>query len=224
MVRFQKLHEGATPDETHVIYNRFYQGGGWAAPDDREQLKAVVAAPAGWSPGARLLELGCGMGHHARLLHELGFQVTAVDASDVGIEKAKENRGPQYICADVRTFTPEGTFDGIFSRGLSFFHYELDGPNKHGINVVEQTARMFQWLRPGGTFALQISSDFSGRRPTTWIHHNRRSDYVGLFERFGEVVGVSDWKGVSLTSDEQAQRRGQQRKSRGVVIVTRKQS
>ena len=54
----------------------------------KEPLPLLVRAVCGLQPG-RALDLACGAGRHAIFLAERGWQVTAVDASHVGIEIAK---------------------------------------------------------------------------------------------------------------------------------------
>ena len=189
---------------------------------ERNQLEKVVVAFTGWEEGDHILELGCGNGQHAKLLHDMGFAVTAVDHSDVGIDAAKaRHEGPNFVQADVREFEPEEEPDGIYIRGMSFYHYELAGINRHGIDVLEETKRMFEWLRSGSIFVMQIASNFSGDRPEDWIHHNKLSDYVGLFSQCGEVVSTTDWNGRALTSDADAKKFGGGTRS-GIVIMTRK--
>jgi tellurite methyltransferase len=54
----------------------------------KEPLPLLVRAVCGLQPG-RALDLACGTGRHAIFLAEHGWQVTAVDASHVGIEIAR---------------------------------------------------------------------------------------------------------------------------------------
>lgn len=54
----------------------------------KEPLPLLARAVCGLQPG-RALDLACGTGRHAIFLAERGWQVTAVDASHVGIEIAK---------------------------------------------------------------------------------------------------------------------------------------
>lgn len=220
----RKLSEGETPEQCRTIYNEFYRKGGWKGRSDKQEQQVMLrtAHHAGWHVGDPILEVGCGTGQHAAILARGGCKVTAVDISEVGIARAKKRYGgPSFVCADLRTWTPPRKFAGIYSRGMSFFHYELDGVNRHGIDVPAETARMFKWLRRGGSFVLQICTDFSGKRPEGFVHHNKLSDYIALFQEFGEVFRVTDWNDASLTSDAQARSRGKGPRS-GIIIYTRK--
>lgn len=74
-----------------------------------------------FKPGARLLCLAEGEGRNAAFLAEQGFQVTAVDASQIGLHKleklaAKAGVHVETICSDLKDFDM-GTneWDGIIS-------------------------------------------------------------------------------------------------------------
>jgi|DEB0MinimDraft_4_1074332.scaffolds.fasta_scaffold04299_6 2-polyprenyl-3-methyl-5-hydroxy-6-metoxy-1,4-benzoquinol methylase len=65
-----------------------------------------------------VLELGCGLGHDANYFHKLGFNVTALDVSEVAIQKAKSTYNHiNFVCSDFRTFNSNKKFDIIFVRG-----------------------------------------------------------------------------------------------------------
>ncbi len=70
-------------------------------------------------PVGRVLDLACGEGRNAIWLAERGFEVTAVDFSEVAIERAKDiaaRRGVEveWICEDVTSYEPKpGTFERV---------------------------------------------------------------------------------------------------------------
>jgi 2-polyprenyl-3-methyl-5-hydroxy-6-metoxy-1,4-benzoquinol methylase len=65
-----------------------------------------------------VLELGCGLGHDANYFSNLGFDVTALDVSEVAIEKAKSTYNHiNFVCSDFRTFDTNKKFDLVFVRG-----------------------------------------------------------------------------------------------------------
>ena len=93
----------------------------------------------------------------------------------------------------------------IFCRGMSWFHRELhEACEVTGVNVSEKVPGFFRFIKPGGLFVLQISTDFSGRCPGNDVHNNRLSEFVRLFEPCGEIVHKSNWAGVEVTDDAQA--------------------
>ncbi len=190
-------------DDSTPFYDQFYGRGGWPYNFEKEHvaLQPVVRA-AGWKKKFKILEVGCGMGTHAKILAFMGMDVWAVDVSEVAIEMARKQHGTSknlhYVAADVADVgkwrNDMEPFDGIYARGMSYFHYELGGVNCKGIDVSHQTERMFSWLRDGGTFVLQICTDLSGDRGDT-VHSNTYRDYLDLFERFGRVVSFTDLEG-----------------------------
>ena len=204
-------------------YNDFYDKGGWRYFKwlEKRILQKRVIMPLKLTKGLKLLEIGCGMGHQSNIFSELGFKVVGVDISEGGIKYAKENYStPKYLQMNAKDlaleFEPE-SFDIIFSHGMSWYHYELNGINQSGIDVPSCTKDLFQLLTKGGIFILTIWTEFSGRRPDGEIHHNELKDYVSLFERFGEIILISDRKGNVLKTDSDAKK-----SKRGIIIATRK--
>ena len=201
-------------DATH--YNLKYgSGDGWKYNDETVQkMMRPIIRSANWGP--HIIEIGCGEGYHSWWLSTKGVAVTAVDSSSVAIQRARQsyqNDGLKYVNADVAEWNPGSLCQGIFARGMSWYHRELDGSGL--VDVPAQTARVFGWLEPGTDFALQIWTTFSGDRPRTGIHHNRLSDYLGLFEPLGEVVSACDYSGANLLN-------GGSRRSNGINIIVRK--
>lgn len=79
----------------------------WSASPNR----FLVAEAAGLAP-ARALDLACGEGRNAIWLAELGWQVTAVDFSEVAIAKARERAARDgadvdFVCGDLLDYEPE---------------------------------------------------------------------------------------------------------------------
>jgi SAM-dependent methyltransferase len=194
-------------------YNRFYRKGGWNYSKDLElaRLRAHVLPSAGWVPGDAVLEIGCGLGFHSALLHDEGFKVVGVDISADGIRKAQEAWvGPEFVCKNLAEFAPDGKLHGILCRGMSWYHYNLSP------NLRARTARMFDWLEPGGTFVLQIATNFSGDRPEKQVHHNTVDDYLSFFAPLGNIVAITDWDGKQLRSGSSG--------AHGVIVTVRKES
>lgn len=209
-------------DDSTSFYDQFYGKGGWPYNLDQQRRALVpVAKEAGWGVGSRILEVGCGTGMHSRIFSEWGMKVTALDVSEVAIEMARKQHGDDvnYVAADLSKWEG-GMFDGVYARGMSYFHYELDGVNCKGIDVPHQTERLFSWLRPGGTFVLQICTDLSGDRGDT-VHSNTYLDYLDLFERFGRVVSFTDLEGNTIDAETKGDpTRGPSKQ--GIILVVKK--
>lgn len=74
----------------------------------------------------KVLDIGCGEGKDAVFLARNGYDVTAFDAAETGLQKARElaalhGVSVDFFKADVRDFRLECDYDIIFSSGV--FHY-----------------------------------------------------------------------------------------------------
>lgn len=92
-----------------------------------EPLPLLVRAAGRMHPG-RALDLACGTGRHAIFLAARGWQVTAVDASDVGIKLAKENAQARHVEVDWRVADLElGLFEietGAYDLVIVFYYLQ----------------------------------------------------------------------------------------------------
>lgn len=101
----------------------------------------------------RLLEIGCGEGKDAVFLASNGYQVTAFDVTQSGIEKAKRLADVhrvevRFFRADLREFRPEEEFDIIYSSGV--FHHILPELRQELMDCyLDHTA-------PGGMHAVNV--------------------------------------------------------------------
>jgi 2-polyprenyl-3-methyl-5-hydroxy-6-metoxy-1,4-benzoquinol methylase len=81
--------------------------------------------------GKSALELGSGTGDFARKLAELGFDVLAVDFSEVAIAQAKElhpeSASIKYVVADLETYKPKGELDLITMKLVLAFIKDKKG-------------------------------------------------------------------------------------------------
>ncbi|HSL16795.1 MAG TPA: class I SAM-dependent methyltransferase [Methylomirabilota bacterium] len=128
-------------------WNRRYREKGlvWSAEPNRFLVEEV----ADLAPG-RALDLGAGEGRNAIWLAERGWRVTAVDFSEVALEKARRiaaerEVGIETVRADLTGYRPEpAAFDLVL---LLYLH--LPPPEMAG--VVDGAARA---VASGGTFLL----------------------------------------------------------------------
>jgi SAM-dependent methyltransferase len=114
-----------------------------------EPSRFLVAEADGLHP-SRALDLACGEGRNAVWLAERGWQVTGVDFSEVGLEKARglaAARGvaAEWVAADLLDYDPE---PAAFSLVIAFY---LQVPEAERTPIVRRAAGA---VAPGGRFVL----------------------------------------------------------------------
>jgi tellurite methyltransferase len=107
-------------------------------------------------PAGRALDLGAGEGADSIRLALLGYQVDAVEVSEVAAGKIRrfaEDAGAKVrvMVADIRKFTPDSSYDVIICNGV--LHY-VDEKER----VV---AGMQQATRPGGINVVSLWSSYT---------------------------------------------------------------
>jgi SAM-dependent methyltransferase len=106
-------------------------------------------------PG-RALDLGAGEGADSIRLAKLGYEVTAVEISNVGAQKIlkfadEENIRVNVQVADIASFRPQGMFDLVICNGV--LHYVRDKES-----VIETMQRA---TRPGGLNVISLWSAYT---------------------------------------------------------------
>lgn len=124
----------------------------------------------GLSPGACVLDLGCGPGRHALELARRGFRVTGVDRTARYLEQARdaanaERLEVEWVRADMRAFRRERAFDAAISLFTSFGYF--DDPAEE-LRVLENVSAS---LKPGGRLVMDLlGKEVLARKfqPTAW--------------------------------------------------------
>jgi tellurite methyltransferase len=140
-------------------------------------------------PAGRALDLACGYGRNALHLASLGWQVTAVDSSSVGIEILRERgRGANV---DARLANLEaGEFSiatGAFDLICDFFYLQRD-----------LFPQIREGVRPGGVFvgAIHLADDTPGRNPAFVLQPGElRKEFAGW-----KILFYSEGQGRSRRS------------------------
>jgi SAM-dependent methyltransferase len=114
----------------------------WGADPNRFLEAELRDAP----PEGRVLDLACGEGRNAIWLAARGWQVTAVDYSEVAIERAqglaaREGVEVEWVCADLTRWTPEARA----FRLVVILYLQVPGEDRR--RVLERAASA---LAPGG--------------------------------------------------------------------------
>lgn len=115
-------------------------------PAARIVSEVTAAEDAGLSVGTAV-DLACGDGRHARWLAAHGWQVRAVDFSEVAIKQARSKDSDEgrsgsvdWVVGDATTWAPTEPVDLVV---VGFLHLELD-------TLADVLRNAGTWLRPGG--------------------------------------------------------------------------
>jgi SAM-dependent methyltransferase len=148
----------ATHSEQSALFAERYQG---LAGDpfascfaySRRRLQEFLERLLGAGEGRRLLDVGCGTGHHLADLTQRGFEVSGVDGSAEMLDHARRlNPGRDLRLADVNALPfGDASFDVVLS--VEVLRY-LARPG-------EAIAEMARVLKPGG-FALVTAAPLFG--------------------------------------------------------------
>ena len=132
-------------DEVAAEYVERIAGELAGKPLDRHLLNRFAEAMQGQGLVA---DLGCGPGHVARYLHDLGVRMLGVDISPAMIRFARErNPGMEFRVGDMRALVlPDGALSGI----VAFYSLIHVAPEEHPRTIVE----FRRVLRPGGLLLL----------------------------------------------------------------------
>jgi len=149
-------------------------------------------------PGERVLDLGCGTGHLARRIAEVGATVVGMDLSESMVAQAQRNYpGLTFVVADARDFRFDEPFDAVFSNAVL-----------HWVTPPERAiACMARALRPGGRLVLEMGGKGNIRAIREAIEASL--DEVGAPENkalkpwyypsVGEYAGLLEAAGLAVT-------------------------
>ena len=174
----------------------------------------LAAAARHIRPNGRVLVPGDGEGRNGTWLAQQGFQVTSVDMSPVGCEKARRLAAARgvaldVVCSDLRDWAwPKGAFDAVVSI---FLH--LPPSVRGGLH-----ARMRDALAPGGVILIEAFEPrhiaFRERQPSV----GGPGDVAMLFTL---DMLAADFAPLSMLSGEQTETdlaEGPRHRGRGAVV------
>lgn len=99
----------------------------------------------GFAPGARILDLGAGVGRHALWLAKQGFDVTALDAAPDGLARIDAAGGVATVQSRMHDLPfADGAFDHVLSWNV-IYHGDED-------ILLRTIAEIRRVLKPGGTY------------------------------------------------------------------------
>jgi SAM-dependent methyltransferase len=118
---------------------------------DAARAVALVERLAPGPVGRRVLDVGCGPGRHARLLHDAGYRVAGLDLSAPLLRTARAATAAPLVRGDMRRLpVRSGSMDLVVNLFTSFGYFPDDA--EHAAVIAE----MARTLRPGGMLVLDF--------------------------------------------------------------------
>jgi SAM-dependent methyltransferase len=132
------------------------------------------------TPGAAMLDVGCGRGRHCRQLAKNGFKATGLDIAFSSIREAKKYQSDSlhFYQHDMRRPFGASQFDYVFNFFTSFGYFNT---------LVENNAvvyNMAKALKPGGTLVIDyLNVAYSEKR---LVHKEQK-------EIDGTIYNITRW-------------------------------
>ncbi len=110
---------------------------------------------------AKVLDLCCGSGRHARALAEEGYRVLGIDLSATLLEIARQSsdgmKGPNYVRQDMRAAYPDAPYACVTNFFTSFGYFD---ERSDDLKVLHRVAEALE--RPGGYFFFDyLNADYT---------------------------------------------------------------
>ena len=138
--------------------------------DPQEAWAREILDRAGFEPGDRILDAGCGSGRITKLLVERGLDVVAVDADPAMVATAREQLDPvvEIHQQDLLELELDEPVDGVFSCAV--FHWIADHDRLF--------TRLHAAMKPGARLVAQCGGhgniarvlEAVGPREGTWLY------------------------------------------------------
>lgn len=185
-----------------VAYDEYYQSEnlfGTAYPELIDFFK-------NWKNRSKLLDLGCGQGRDAIPLAKMGYQVTAIDHSTVGIGQLndiaiKENLPLEGFVADIFAYQGLEAYDFILLD--SMFHFAKSDLQretefiKRVISEAKEGALIAFFIQDTGTNVKTLNSIIASQEHTEYIQDLQ---LVYTFEdKQSRHKSVTDYRMLVLT-------------------------
>ncbi len=129
----------------HILYQNRNE-------EEADMFVSNLSDHLGIPKGSKVLDLACGKGRHAVILHKKGFQVLGVDLSSKSIQQAQKraNTGLSFAVHDMREPITNETFDAVFNLFTSFGYFDDKTQNK------KMCSSIADMLRPGGKLVIDF--------------------------------------------------------------------
>jgi SAM-dependent methyltransferase len=172
------------------------------------------------TPGAKLLDLGCGSGAKLALFDRLGWDCYGIDISPRAIAHAAQIVPPQHLFAGQLSDAPFSAFAFDVVRSDNVVEHLLDplAELRHVHRLLKRSGQLFLYVPHLGGLTLRL---LRGGSISSWIPFHltlfSRPGLKALLERAGfanvrlSSYSPPDW--ISLSVAQEARRRGASREA-----------
>lgn len=153
--------------ETHTLEARYFERMATSLGDKMKIIENLPPVTEGYSP--RVLDVGAGGGEFSATLEELGYTVTALDASDDAIVRMRQ-KFPElttvHMLANESEKLGESMFDAVVCSSIlhEVYSYGDNSHKKGDFGSLESALKAFmKILKPGGVLVIR-----DGVKPANW--------------------------------------------------------
>lgn len=146
--------------------------------------------------GGRILDAGCGSGRDSKAFSEMGYEVTAIEASKKLANLAKSHTGVNVINTTFAKFKSDERFDGIWAC-TSLLHVPKKDFNKSLTNLTDH-------LKPGGVMWVYLKEGLTEEKDSK----GRFFNYVSQEEMEKIISTTKGLKLIEVKNNENEFRKG----------------
>jgi len=162
MLRDAMVREGIL--KIRKAYDRRYGGSGLWWGHKPTKMAQLIGKQCDQSSIKSVIDLGCGEGRDSIYLAQLGLEVTGIDISPLGLERARElaaksDLKTEFHCADFNELQLNRKFDAVLCSGS--LHYMPTASRKSTLEYLKQCTT------PGGIHSISgfVHDDSIGPDP-----------------------------------------------------------
>ena len=148
--------------------------------------------------GEDILDLGCGSGHLAHTIAQLGAHVIGIDSSTSMIEAARATYSDvEFLVADAKDFTFPRPFDAIFSNATLHWVREAEQAVEHIALALKSGGRFVAEFGGKGNVATitttveQVMEELARTKVDFGWYFPSIGEYTSLLERYGLAVQMA---------------------------------
>jgi len=165
----------------------------------------------------KVLDVGAGAGSHSLHLQDMGFDVTALDISELSCEVMKSRGLNKVVCTDIWSYNPQQFNTILFMmngiglvknlEGLNFFlQYIKKFLNTGGQIILDSSDLKYMYEDDEGGFWVNLNNDYYGNLEYSLSYKDCKADFFPWlfvdFERLEKVAKSCGWQVELIYEDD----------------------